>query len=1114
MDEFYNERAARWVRDTVMKMDDDAVGPFVTMVAHGLLHEHIRDNRRTLDRRVAEIQKNLVTVAKRSPSGGVLVPVIEQVSKQYSRWEQENKPKRDKSGRFAKVESRVRTNMSKPAMKKPQERQAGIPSAKGLATATGSVRSSRKLTDQQRSAYQQQYQQIADRLDEATSRGATSIDVVLQDKRTGRRNVRTGINNLDWVDWWNPGTHDAVAVRYDAPGTDAGSATFDLVSALGGSSQTASRVAQGVSALDDQGASSFQRQWNDASRDTPGTNDRTYRRIAAGSRLVGNIPSDKARAASALGEFVGSFGPEAEKVVGPHMRRTAYRYRGTERKPDEELINLANKMAERAGMTRGSGSVGQIAADRASGASRLTPEQKINIAEQSAMLYFLGSERNGIKSRLPDNSLSELHRQSGKIPPSEGIIIDRNGEIVTQAIGYAEDHYLPFNLKNLKNLDGGAYVRTRSRGGLSTEDIYTGLMSGAREVTVVSNSGTFTIEFAPDFRGVRRYNDKAAQMVERYAKTLDAIKSGQVERDKIDAKTRAELRAEVEAQMPREMGYTEAEISAAIKEREADFRRNPQPTLAEIQEIRAKAAEAAGGNEREQRIYEAQLMEDLMEERRDRFYKLDGEGYATALRALKEQFPYYINDISFMSRRQQKKFREEPTDPRDPANEPMLRFNNAPDTGYVAPRYNRPAAVLEGYYDESITGTGKIPASQTNYQNWENNPLNRRRGPQEPQDREGGPQPQETAETPPQGLAAPQQRQTPQQQAQAALQQADQAAAYSEAMRTALSAYAGVPDEDLNLISDPGVVREARQNWESVASDPDKLSRLDKSLEEINGLFGDDDVSQKTAERAASALENARMVRTSGERAAAAGRQFDGPAYRPGAPAETVQQERARWSQVARQAGFPIPEGADPATLENFRTRAAQVSDLLQSDDPNRLSRLAELAKSMGLSRDANYALLTRAQTPEGLQALQRQMGQVTEAAARLQALSSVTPSDVPQPQEPAQVENTPQMSVEDLMGMAGQQEPEPAGMANSDPRRLTDRNLANYHASQAEQAGDDDQSAYWQDLSLALDNDQPDAEGVQMAIEGLSRFPLTAEQREMLKSVTQRYGGKRYGGN
>lgn len=1127
MDDFYNARAARWVRDLVMKMDDDEVRPFVTMVTHGLLHEHIEKNQRTVNRRVAQIQKNLATVAKRSSSGGVLVPVIEQVSKS-TQWD-ENKVKRDKGGQFSRTESRVRTSGTKPEMKKKQERQAGIPSARGLAEATGTVKASRKLTPQQRSAYQQQYQQIADQLDAASSRGARGIDVTLQDKRTGRRHTRSGIDNLDYVDWWNPGTHDAVSVGYSNPGTEAGAASFDLVSALGGSNRVAAGAERGVSNLDQRGgrgASSFQRQWNDASRDAPGTNDRTYRRIAAGSQLIGNIPSDKARAAGALGEFVGSFGPEAEKVVGPHLRRAAYRYRGTERKPDDTLIELANRIAdfnarEEGGPTTTLMQMGQERATRQEKINNLGPEQKINIAERAAMLYFLGSEKNGLPSRLADNSLADLHRQSGKIPPSEGIIIDRNGEIVGQAVGFAEDHYLPFNLRNLKSLDGGAYIRTRSRGGLTTEDIYTGLMSGAREVSVVSNSGTFTIEFSPDFRGARRHSDKAKSMVERYAKTLDAIKSGQVERDKIDAKTRAELRAEVESQMPREMGYSEAEISNAIKERENDFRRNPQPTLAEIQEIKAKAAQEARGNEREQRIYEAQLMDALMEERRDRFYKLDGEGYATALRALQEQYPYFINDISFMNRRQQKDFRKQPTDPRELNADALRRFNNATDTGYVKPRYNRPADVQEGYYDESITGHGKIGADHTNYQNWEQSSRNRAGGSWSPQGREGGPRPQETAEAPPQGQGEATQQTprrqpaspSPQMEARQAMAGAQHDIAYQNAMRDALGVFAPYVKLDALSDSERAVVEEARQDWDSVANDPAKMDALDGALEnmKVSAMRGPEgSPHQKIGMAAEAALQEARVLRETSQRTNDTSG-FEGPAYLPGAPPEAVEAERQKWQNTAQQAGFPIPEDLD--SVNKYRANAGSLAQILGGEYTQETPRnLARYAARMRMDEETTINFLSRAQTPEGRQALQERMEIVAEAASRLQALGGGAPGETPDAGEgevlPEEIENTPQFSAEDLMGMTGQRESvpaEPAGMADFNPNRLS-MNLANHYATQAEQAEDDDQSAYWQDLAHALDNEQPDAEGIQMATEGLSQFPLTEDQERMVNHLIQEF--------
>ena len=40
-----------------------------------------------------------------------------------------------------------------------------------------------------------------------------------------------------------------------------------------------------------------------------------------------------------LAQVVGSHGPQAEAVIGPTARRTAYRYRGTEKTPDKHIVD-------------------------------------------------------------------------------------------------------------------------------------------------------------------------------------------------------------------------------------------------------------------------------------------------------------------------------------------------------------------------------------------------------------------------------------------------------------------------------------------------------------------------------------------------------------------------------------------------------------------------------------------------------------------------------------------------------------------------------------------------------------------------------------------------------
>lgn len=450
--------------------------------------------------------------------------------------------------------------------------------------------------------------------------------------------------------------------------------------------------------------STFARKWNERG-EAESSLAPLYSRVGAGGRVLRETGvatgNTKMAVAGKAGEWFGQYGPEAEKVVGPHMRRTAYRYRGTERTPDPKLAAL-NKdtvaaVARQAGISR---------------TEDFTPTMRHEASQRAAINY--------LRSRIPDKKLAALQEQSGKIPPSEGVIINADGKIITQAVGYMDDHYLPFNLKNLKGLQGGQYVRRRSSGGLTTEDIYTGLISGARSVTVVSRSGIFTVDFEDDFRGGRRFNDKAAGMVNRYAKTLDAIQSKQVQRRSMSAEEKLKIREEVEDEM---FGFKPAEVEAEIKRRTDAARSTPTISAGEMEEInrRAAAAAAEGGpmpkgqfSPREwekvkadpkKRLlaYRADMIEALMAEKEATKWQLDGEGYAAALDALKEQYPYYINDVRYIHNK----------DPKATA----LGLSPETDTGYVKPKFNRPAGAMEGYFDESITGAGKRSADTTNYQN-------------------------------------------------------------------------------------------------------------------------------------------------------------------------------------------------------------------------------------------------------------------------------------------------------------------------------------------------------------------------------------------------------------
>jgi len=450
--------------------------------------------------------------------------------------------------------------------------------------------------------------------------------------------------------------------------------------------------------------STFADRWHGPVDHEATTNARTYRRIQTGSEALMHAGDPKLKAAGKAGQFFGQYGPEAEKVVGPHLRRTAYRYRGTERRPDTQLIQSANE-ASRAIM-------------RNEGIEQhdFTPAMRTEASQRAAIGY--------LNERLPKKKWTKLQQAAGKIPPSEGVIINEDGKIITQAVGSADDHYLPFNLKNLKGLQGGHYVRSRSQGGLTTEDIYTGLVSGARSVTVVSRSGVFTVNFEDDFRGGRRYNDKAAQMVGRYAKTLDAVKSETVDRRPLSPEERAEIRDQVETEYA-DLDLPRAEIEDMIKDRENEYKSRPTLTKAELADIDALARKDNPG-EREQKIARSELISAAMEKKAQRNYQLDGEGYEAAQEALREQFPYYIASVRAIHRGNAQHDN---------------KFSAETDKGYVKPRYIRPEGAKEGWHDTTINGRGKVSADRLNYANWAHNPERRttQTAPESDKPKEGSP---------------------------------------------------------------------------------------------------------------------------------------------------------------------------------------------------------------------------------------------------------------------------------------------------------------------------------------------------------------------------------------
>lgn len=549
-----------------------------------------------------------------------------------------------------------------------------------------------------------------------------------------------------------------------------------------------------------------------------GSRQEDFRRLGAASSLIqatlGNQIGPAGLVATSLGNWVGTHGPEAEKVLGPGTRKTAYRFRGVEKRPDAKLQGaIDTEMRKIVRSLTKSGMSPEKAQAHARDYLIYGPESalgkytadgrtksKLEVNESPLVTELLKD--------LPSMELAQLQLASGHVPPSHGIIIDRKGTVVSQAVGYGDDWYLPFNLRTLNMVNGGEYLRTRMLGGPTSEDLYASLVSEARGFTVMSRSGVFNVEFDPTFRGSRRFNDKAKRMVDRYEKLLDAVKSRNVSplipesRDKELRDAARELnpsspegyKADLDNSRAREKRYptmSQEDMQKAeeswINSSYAPTRQTKDGSTMDYQDLKtqyvndyvtseakkpaqesfdwnAAAADMASGeggvgadtygelNNQMAALqtsakYQLASMGDasarsgkkdrasLMNEASAKFdadpisalaekdpsittkwesaqkqiqhaysiehqsMQLDSQGYYNALKALQEQFPYYIKRVEYR-----------------PLPGQNVYGGNI-DTGYVKPRFNRPAAAQASYYDQSILGRGKVSADRVQYQN-------------------------------------------------------------------------------------------------------------------------------------------------------------------------------------------------------------------------------------------------------------------------------------------------------------------------------------------------------------------------------------------------------------
>lgn len=409
--------------------------------------------------------------------------------------------------------------------------------------------------------------------------------------------------------------------------------------------------------------------------DVVGPNSSGYKRLAlAGQALTAAGAAGGQPHIAALGltaQLAGELGPQAEIVLGPSMKRTAYRYRGTERTPDAQLQKETHLLAklspavlddnvtmkdltavrDRPDRNRISGNSAAAIAEYYAGGGGDTADGKKMTIDQVRLAMTGDYNAVEMQKDIPSLQHAKLSLHAGKMPPSTGVIIDRDGDVVSQAQGYNGDHYLPFDLTNLKRLQGGSYVRTRTTGGPTDEDIYTALMTGARQIQVVSHSGVFTVEFDPNTRGARRYSDKARDMVDRYAKLLTSVNSGELLQKPFSAE---DIQADRDKawRLSGHNGKRARELFDTYQqERRENLAFTPDNSAAEgragADDI-ARATIARGGmTSNQSQARDTRDLTGLSRDQAAKVYRLDGEGYEAALTALQGEFPYYIRATRF-----------------------------------------------------------------------------------------------------------------------------------------------------------------------------------------------------------------------------------------------------------------------------------------------------------------------------------------------------------------------------------------------------------------------------------------------------------------------------------
>lgn len=726
----FNLDAANAVYEWYMDADKDAadliLNTFMSDVVSKCMEEHgdkivdsIYENvSKRMDVLKNTIKRNVVSKSMSDSALDSTVEAMELISKTtgYTTWERRlnaNRQRRGQGGRFAPM-GRTRMSSSRRDGTDQHESFQANQTAGGTRMAAQFALLASPRGVENLGQYQSAYDEIAEAMRGFQAQGHTPAKAEITGRRNGkpfRRSVNvpaenpqieilspldfTGDNQIDSIEWYSDGQGSAYGAGYIDPVAAAGSG-------LVGYQQ---RAVNNSPAIGESGSTRAMRHLGN---------------VAATADEMGAGVGLKSKAAIQAGKLVGDFGPEAEKVFGPAIRRASYRYRGTERDVDTAMFQAIGDSIK--GSKDPNDARDRLIVPRIETINEFGRDVEVPVTSK-----FLKYWQN----RLPEASLVDLQTNSGAIAPSEGVILTREGRPVAQSIGYGDDHYLPFNLRKLGKAKGGEYIRTRSLGGPTSEDIYAGLMSGARASTVVSHSGIFTIEYDPAFRGARRLNDKAARMKGRYEKLLDTLDAQKAKLSDTPSDRKAEIYEQAELEIPgdskevagerraRAMELMQLEVMnpTPSKRRKEEWAKeyildrgeeftDEQGTSLGIAQLKAEYGISTGkkietdeelidamGIREDYERYEAKMTREYQSELRP--LKLNGQGYYNALKALKEQFPYYIKDVRWT-----------------PPSKETVKLK---DAGYVKANHLRSKNIKEGFWDKTVEGfESDNPALQLN----------------------------------------------------------------------------------------------------------------------------------------------------------------------------------------------------------------------------------------------------------------------------------------------------------------------------------------------------------------------------------------------------------------